>query len=174
MILLEMSGIFIFQFLKDYILPAIPVTVMGLGLSFLWRGIRNKNLVKSIVGVLLTVMMVLLFMRSSFIRSRRVVDTEWMIGKTIEQVRDRYYCPKGDYYTYHADREINGVRYMLCNTETYIWGSLWDDYYNDQLCYYILTDMDGKITEVRFLDASRTDGAIKEHSYLSRWYINTL
>ena len=172
MILFELGGLYLFMFLRDFILPAIPVTVMGIGLSFLWRGIRNKNHVKSIVGILLTVIMMILIMRSSFIRSRRVVDTEWMIGKTIEQVRNRYYCPKDKHYTYEAEKEINGVRYTLCNVETYIWSNIDDNYYNDQLYYYVLTDMDGRITEVRFLGGS-LDGSIKEHSYLSRWYVHT-
>ena len=103
--LYSLGVVYLGVFLKDFILPAFLLSVMGIGLSLVLRGIRNKKYIKSIVGVFLTGIIVLLFLRSGFIRSRRVVDTEWMIGKTVEQVRDRYYYPQKVFFT---SEKING------------------------------------------------------------------
>ena len=168
MILIYAVGILLKYILIDYILPAFLVSVIGIGMCFVLKGIRQKKIAISIVGKLLIILILLLIMRSSFIRSRRVVDTEWMIGQTIEQVRDRYYYPKDEHYT---QRKIDGKTYTLCNVETHIWKDIWDSHCDGKMYYYVLTDAEGKITDVRFMNPSGNGGALPEHSYFSRWYV---
>lgn len=149
------------------ILLPLQITVMGLSISVFFVGIRNKKYSRSIIGIFLTFIVVLLFLRSSFIRSRRVVDTEWMIGKTIEQVRGRYYYPEDAYYPY---REINGKTYTLCNSELYRWANLGSDKY---INYYVLTDANERITDIYITIDKWYGEDPQNHHYLSRWYINT-
>ena len=110
-------------------------------------------------------------MRSGFIRSRKVVDTDWMIGKTVDHVRERYYYPRNipDYLS--GEKVINGEIYTLCNIEKQIWEG---GTYSGSMFYYVRTDEAGKITKVFFISRDRVSGDMPEHSYLSRWYSYSL
>jgi len=92
-------------------------------------------------------------------KSRKIVDTEWMIGKPVWLVQLRY-SSKGKYNPI----EYNGKEYKYCVREIYY--EDWLDGYTDEVAYFVY-DENGIITDV--YEEDRLEFPKSSYDYDDRW-----
>ena len=98
------------------------------------------------------------FINSDYVKSRKVVDTDWMIGKTIDEITHRYSYPPDPLEVYMGDHSP----YILCAREIFLSDPI--DGMEGQYMYYVLLDENGYIIDVDIKDLEGLS-----HIYIDRW-----
>ena len=96
------------------------------------------------------------------VKSRKVVDTDWMIGKTIDEIAHRYSYPPDSLEVYMGDHSP----YILCAREIFLSDPI--DGMEGQYMYYVLLDDNGKVVDVK-RDIFGGDLPPEEYDYKDRW-----
>ncbi|MBQ9867277.1 MAG: hypothetical protein IJM34_09675 [Lachnospiraceae bacterium] len=149
-----------FLFLLCWIIAlAVIITVIALVINI---GISiYKKKYKEMLCQLLTLVVILFSVsQSDYLKSRKVVDSEWMIGKPVWLVKLRYSSRRNTMDTI----EYDGVEYRFCVREIYM--EDWLDGCVDQIEYYV-TEKDGKIADVK--EQYRLEWPKSDYDYWDRW-----
>ena len=141
-----------------FIVGAI-IVVKCLGIE----GVRGKIIgiiTGGFIGVVIPCVVVTMVLQSDFVKSRKNVDKDWMVGKTLEQVERRYSCP--EYLSYPQFIKNKGK--IICAREIYDWDSM--DGWVSEYLYFAQVDGDGKICEVSVFDNNyEWAGTVIDHTY---------
>ena len=149
-----------------YIFKFVILTVLVYGIGVIIFVCCEVKYYKGIIILSLFILLIgLLISQSNFVRARKCVDTDWMLGKTETLVKLRYYSPKDEWY---ADKvEVyDGVEYHFCISEIFYWGGLWEE--TGVKIYLVTTDEDGRITDVKWY-AWGANGPAHDYDYWDRW-----
>lgn len=138
---------------------AVIITVIALVINI---GISiYKKKYKEMLCQLLTLVVILLpVSQSDYLKSRKVVDSEWMIGKPVWLVKLRYSSRRNTMDTI----EYDGVEYRFCVREIYL--ADWLDGNVDQIEYYV-TEKDGKIADIK--ERYCLEWPKSDYDYWDRW-----
>ena len=156
----EMVSYVVYSF--KIIILVVVLLIVGL---IIWVCCEIKQYHGIAITLLILFAITVLIFQSDFIRARKCVDTEWMIGKTETLVKLRYYSPKDEWY---ADKVVvyDGVEYHFCISEIFYWGGLWEE--TGVKIYLVTTDEDGRITDVEWYDWG-ANGPSHDYDYWDRW-----
>ncbi|MBR6256479.1 MAG: hypothetical protein IKR23_03790 [Lachnospiraceae bacterium] len=124
-----------------------------------------KKTIVLLIGALVMILFsvgIYIFINSDYFKSRKVVDTDWMIGKTIDEIAHRYSYPPDSLEAYMVDH----TPYVLCAREIFLYDS-WDGM-QGQYMYYVLLDDNGKVVDVK-IDIFGGDLPPEEYDYNDRW-----
>lgn len=150
----------------EIILPAVLVFIIIFGVRLAVHGIRDRAVPRSILGLLLSGTVIIGILSSDFVKGRKIVDENWMIGRTVKQVRQRYSGSKDTDASVYDDIYINGVQYSFCVREIYLWYVT--DGMTEEVRYYVITDKNGKITDVK-RDDRELKKPLSNYDYWDRW-----
>ena len=99
---------------------------------------------------------------SDYIKSRKIVDIDWMYGKTIEEISRRYSYPPDPLEYAMGDHSP----YVLCAREIFLYDPI--DGMEGQYMYYALLDDEGRVIDVkRYVYGG--DLPPQEYDYSNRW-----
>ena len=141
----------------------LPVLLpIGIIMFVLNKQINKKHLMRALLvaGLILFV-----FLQSDFIKSRKRVDVDWMMGKTLETVRWRYSYPTKS-EKYQETTIIDNREYVFCAREIFEWDFI--DGILGETRYYVYLDESNLIADVRYYDWGGMSPA-SEYSYIDRW-----
>ena len=129
----------------------------------------DKNNIKKIVIFLIGFLVMMLFsmgmyifINSDYFKSRKVVDTDWMIGKTMDEIARRYSYPPDSLEGYMGDHSP----YVLCAREIFLYDP-WDGM-QGQYMYYALLDDNGRVIDVKTY-AFGGEMPPEDYAYEDRW-----
>ena len=105
-------------------------------------------------------------MYHDYFKSRKIVDEEWKIGKSISQVRERYSCPK-DIGKKYDSIIIDGEEYVFCVREI-IAGDIVDGVEVEKL-FCVKLDDKYRISDVRYCGWNELV-QLSEYKYYQRWF----
>ena len=149
------------EFVICYLLIAAPVFgVFGVAMC-----IRKKKPLRAIMCILIAGTVIIGVLQCDFVKSRKTIDTNWMIGKTVSQVRFRYSGilskPKVG-----SSIMVGEEEYKYCVREIITWDT-WNNNTGEAL-YFVKTDDDGKIIDVKKKTVN-LDLPASEYLYKQRW-----
>ena len=126
---------------------------------------RNRFKIVFLIGFLVMLLFSLslfIFINSDYVKSRKVVDIDWMLGKTIEEISRRYSYPPESTKTYMCDHSP----YVICAREIFLYDPI--DGVKGEYVYYALLDEKGRVIDVM---RSFYGGDIppQEYDYEDRW-----
>lgn len=149
------------------LLPLILCGLLMAGIIVLIEAIRKRDVRKLIFGSVIILVVLAGTMQSDAVKSRKVVDEEWMIGKSLDQISWRYSNKKGEVLTRYDDLEIAGKKYVYCAREIYVWDILYG--VCGENLYFALIDENGMAEDIYKI--SWVSGAISEPlgNYWERW-----
>lgn len=161
-----LSYLIFFQYGIIYIFLMFPIYGIASFVTFMVLKRTNYSFASgAMIGIIIPAIIMGLFLQSDFAKSRKYVDEEWMIGKTIDRVGIRYSHPSDTSQGIYVPTVIDGKEYEFCARE--ICESDFLDV-DGEILYYVLTDSKGKITEVKSIRRGifRSE---KECDTYSRW-----
>lgn len=123
---------------------------------------KNRRRKEKIIIFIVFIIVTILFTQSNFVKSRKKVDKEWMIGKTVDNIRLRYAYPKDTHERFFDNTEP----YILCTHEIYKWNAI--DGIQGEYLYYVLLNDSGIVTDVKVYNYDEY-GLMQPVSYWSRW-----
>lgn len=158
---------YLWIFLENFWLPIIMLFFFAWGIAFAVFFIRKKGIPEKVIGVSTGLLIGLAFpvfllvtvLQDDFVKSRKNVETEWMMGKTLEQIAERYSCP-----VEYKEEKLKGPDYYFACREIYDWDDF-DDVV-DEYYYFVALDSSGRVTDIYVYDNDNDfTGAVNNHSY---------
>lgn len=120
-----------------------------------------------IIGfVIMVIGIMILVIQSDFVKSRKTVDEEWMIGKSVSQVRFRYSCPNNIDNSCYDEMIFNNELYSFCVREIYSWNIINNNY--EEVRFFVQTDDEGKIIDVKRSELG-LEWPSSHYNYWDRW-----
>ena len=157
-------------FMVNFWIPIVVLILFAVGMIIIAKCYRcdvissklKGILAGLLIGVIIPCMIIFSVLQSDFVKARKNVDKEWMIGKTLDQIEDRYSCPifykdPSRYVPYGIDIS----KWKFCAREVYRYID-----YEDEYLYFAKLDSSGKVCDVMVFDNNYDfPGAVIDHSY---------
>ncbi len=126
---------------------------------------RKRNVLGLACIILLLVLAgsVFLFINSDYVKSRKIVDMDWMIGKTMDEIARKYSYPSNP--NYYDPYMPDPSPYVLCAREIFVH---YPDAGDGQYLYYALLNGDGIVIDV-YRSPFNGDMPPQDYSYWDRW-----
>lgn len=128
------------------------------------KGIKKHNIVMTVPAIMMCAFVCICVLQSDFIKSRKIIDRDWLLGKSIDQIECRY-TSDGEWNPAEVIC-INEKQYIFCARETIAW-NLFDGVRAEKLFYVYLND------ESRVEDVYQTsfggEVPLSEYDYWDRW-----
>ncbi len=151
----------------DSLIGILMIMLPILLLTGIIRFVLNRQIDKKMLMKVMIVasLILLVTLQSGFIKSRKRVDVDWMIGKTLDTVRWRYSSPANS-EKYQEPIIIDNRKYVFCTREIFEWDFI--DGVLGETRYYVCFDESNLIKDVRFYDWGGMSPA-SDYSYMDRW-----
>ena len=168
--------VYLCVFLENFWLLILMFVLFAAGVIFALLLIRKKGVSGKIIGISIGVLVGIVFpmvllmtvLQSDFVKSRKNVDKDWLMGKTLEQIEARYSCPE-----YYKSKKITNPDYHFACREIYDWE--WFDGCESDYQYIVSLDDSGRVNNIVVYDNNYDfPGAVNDHShdkYEDRWDI---
>lgn len=108
---------------------------------FVVHFLRNKRYLNALCMILFSLFCVVAVIRCDFVKSRKRVDQNWIMGQSVERVRSRYSYPD-DRSKYQESIMYENEEYQFCTREIIKWNLL--DGVQVENRYYAQIGDDGK------------------------------
>ncbi len=125
---------------------AIPILVLSTSIYVYYR-FKRKDYKKIVLIFLIFVLLILAILQNDFIKSRKHIDEEWMIGKSETIVQLRYSGKFDGMINQDECIQIDGREYHFCVREIFEYDA-WENDIEGELYYYVITDENNIITDV--------------------------
>ena len=156
----------ILTILYYFVVPVTIILIVLIGILLTIWGISIKDVKRFVIGVTILVMLFIYNSQSDFIKSRKKVDKDWMIGKTLSQVQLRYSTVNEKQHKHEDEIIVNGEVYCYGVREIFAW-SIYNGV-EGEILYYIKKDHAGKIADVYCVEYGG-DVPYSCYDYSERW-----